>query len=474
MNAQKDWIEDYCTLTDQQKELWKSVFTNKYSLYGGGRGPGKSHTLVAVCAYLNMLFGSRGETIEGVIACSTFANLRSRVIPMIDKMLVQNGFGFISGYTKDSNQSFTFSDKRYGKILLTSLSNVEDLRGRNIPYLAIDELCELSEEEFQFALSSVRYAGQNPLPHTPVLATSNPDGIGNMWVYEYFVSKTYNTPLGENFKPYAHQFNYIAADLSHHPNQEYAKQYKSDLAKLPETLKRQWLYGEWIRGEGSRFPFPIREVNPFDIPSHWPRVVGMDWGRNDPSSVVWIAFDDQLNAYVYRELYVQNLSPTELAKEIRRYSGTEPIRSYYADPTLWNKDAHGYGLVEYFRREGINLEKSTNSHDVTNPYIEMYMADGNGYSNLYIFKDQAPQVTKSLQAARWNSDVSGAKSENLIPHSITHAVYSLGYALYQWRQVAQAPNTNDPILEARVNTYWNEQKVKFGVLKRMPRSRVRF
>jgi phage terminase large subunit-like protein len=70
----------------------------------------------------------------------------------------------------------------------------------------------------------------------------------------------------------------------------------------PEHEREARAKGVPMRGSGRVFPIAeagIR-IEPFPIPSHWRRVVGMDFGWDHPAAMVWTAWDtDTDTIYVY-------------------------------------------------------------------------------------------------------------------------------------------------------------------------------
>lgn len=103
---------------------------------------------------------------------------------------------------------------------------------------------------------------------------------------------------------------------------------ESDL-KMFETMKRTdpQRYrtaglGEWgLMGTQffSQFDPAIHVVEPFEIPAHWVKIRGMDWGSAAPSSVLWAAVDYDGNIFIYRELYTctkPNVGTGETAREV--------------------------------------------------------------------------------------------------------------------------------------------------------------
>ena len=74
------------------------------------------------------------------------------------------------------------------------------------------------------------------------------------------------------------------------------------LEGLPPHERRMRSQGLPILGSGLVFPIDeeVLKIESFAIPSHWPRIAGIDFGWEHPTAVVWGAWDrDQDSVYIY-------------------------------------------------------------------------------------------------------------------------------------------------------------------------------
>jgi hypothetical protein len=141
-------------------------------------------------------------------------------------------------------------------------------------------------------------------------------------------------------------------------------------------LVRAWLEGDFEIHEGSYFPeFSSRHIiQPFNIPKHWPRYLGYDWGFHSPFAAIWGAVssgrDDKGNEVpypkgaiiVYRELTGKGIDNVEQATRIGSLSVGENIIPA-ADPSIFNNQGgptiadqfHGvfakYGFPQFRRAD---------------------------------------------------------------------------------------------------------------------------
>jgi len=114
-------------------------------------------------------------------------------------------------------------------------------------------------------------------------------------------------------------------------------------------LVRAWLEGDFEIHEGSYFPeFSSKHIiSPFNVPKHWPRYLGYDWGYHSPFAAIWGAVssgrtDDGKEVpypkgavIIYRELWGKGVDNITQAERIASLSLNEnPIS--VADPSIFN------------------------------------------------------------------------------------------------------------------------------------------
>ena len=65
------------------------------------------------------------------------------------------------------------------------------------------------------------------------------------------------------------------------------------LEALPPHERKMRERGIPVLGSGLVFPIPEEDIlcEPIDIPTHWPRLCGVDFGWDHPTAVVWITWD---------------------------------------------------------------------------------------------------------------------------------------------------------------------------------------
>jgi phage terminase large subunit len=101
------------------------------------------------------------------------------------------------------------------------------------------------------------------------------------------------------------------------------------------VFREQYL-GEWVFYGGvvyNTFNPNLHVIEPFDIPSGWPRYRCIDFGHRDPFVCLWFAVGPHQELYFYREYYTrEGRSMREHADYIKKYSMQENIKLTVGDP----------------------------------------------------------------------------------------------------------------------------------------------
>lgn len=78
-------------------------------------------------------------------------------------------------------------------------------------------------------------------------------------------------------------------------------------ATMNESVAQRDLEGRFVKIEGLVYPEFNRidhTCEPFEIPSHWPKWAGLDYGWTDPTSILGIAYDaESKKFYIYKQFY---------------------------------------------------------------------------------------------------------------------------------------------------------------------------
>ena len=140
-----------------------------------------------------------------------------------------------------------------------------------------------------------------------------------------------------------------------------------DAPHLTPAIKEQLLavYGEHERDMrskgipifGSGPVFQVADdaiaIDPFPIPDYWPGIVGLDFGWDHPTAVVWLRWDRDSNTVYVVDIHRQRISTVAVH--------AAAIRAREEFPVAWPHDgmAHekgsGVSLADQYRQQGVKM-----------------------------------------------------------------------------------------------------------------------
>lgn len=346
-------------------------------LYGGAAGGGKSWSIIVdplrtahMPSHKAITFRRTNDELRDLIALSK--DIYPKVIPGAVFKEQLSTWYFPNGGT----HWYRYLDRD---------DDVKTHQGHAFSWVGFDELTQWSSPYvFDYMRSRCRTTDEAMLPFLAVRATANPGGAGHGWVKKFFIDPApanttfpmVNIETGEpildddpgpNFGKPIFYCKFIPARLSDNPYLAKGGQYRKSLLSLREVEKKQLLDGDWDVAEGAAFEEFNRRVHvcaPFDIPSHWTRFRGCDWGYSrDYACCLWFAVDNFQNLYVYRELYVRKMLAPDFADKILELEAGENISYGVLDRHCWDKrgDESGQTIAQSMINRGCLFRKADGS-----------------------------------------------------------------------------------------------------------------
>jgi len=171
------------------------------------------------------------------------------------------------------------------------------------------------------------------------------------------------------------------------------------LSALPPHERKMRERGIPQLGSGLVFPIAEEDVicDEIQIPDHWPKICGLDFGWDHPTAAVWVAWDRDTDiAYVYDSYAMRQEAVPIHASAIK-------MRGRYI-PVVWPMDGRqadkgsGKSLTQQYREEGVNMTREHFSNPPANGQKEN--SGGNsveaGVQEIYTrFKTQRLKIFKN-------------------------------------------------------------------------------
>lgn len=290
-------------------------------LYGGQAGGGKSYSMV-----LDALRYVSIPHYKGVIIRKTTKELGE----LIDNSRELYPIAYKGAKYNASAGRWTFpSGAQIFFGYLDAASDKYQYQGHQYQYVGFDELStQPTDEGFRYLHSRAR--DPKELIKPAMRATANP---GSLWVYEMFIKdrepmKRFLMPGTEN-NPHPITMKFIPAQLSDNPHLDNNGLYRSVLMAQDELTREQLLEGNWLIADDNMFPEfkpAVHVVEPYDVPRHWNRTAGLDYGYRDPSAGVWFATNPENgNIVVYDEFLQRGLTGREFGLAVQEKEQYDPM-----------------------------------------------------------------------------------------------------------------------------------------------------
>jgi hypothetical protein len=341
-------------------------------LYGGAAGGGKSFALLA-----DPLRYCHNPNMRGLLLRRTLDELTE----LIDKSRQLYTKAFPGAKFRESKSTWVFPSG--ATIWFTYLDRDKDVtrfQGQAFNWIGIDEITQYpTPYVWDYLRSRLRSTDPELQKSLNMRCTANPGGVGGWWVKKMYIdSRTENVAFPaydiDTMKPFVwptgHEKagqplfyrKFVPARLTDNPHLMADGQYEAMLRSLPEVERKRLLEGDWDVAEGAAFPEFSRSkhvVEPYDLPTNWPRIRAADYGYASPSCVLWGAIDWDNNIWVYRELYAKHLTAEQLADKIIEAEQFDPLPHYTVlDSSCWNKTGFGPSIAEVMMRQGVRWTPS--------------------------------------------------------------------------------------------------------------------
>jgi len=340
---------------------------------GGARGPGKSHAIMAQVGlddcqrapglkalFLRRVLKSAAESFDDLIRKVFHSVPREALVGRVE---FPNGSRILIGGYKDER-------------------DIDKYLGIEYDVIVIEESTQISGERRDKIRGSLRTARADWRPR--LYESTNPGGVGHKAFKDlYILPLRQQRQTATRFYPATYKDNPFLKP-----------EYIQYLESLAGPLGKAWRDGDWDVFEGQAFDFAWdRHVcKPFDIPAHWTRYRGVDWGRRNPFACVFLAKEpDTGRLYVYRELYQAGLTDRQQARAIKDLSlPGERFAATFADPSMWtikSVEDRVFSTADEYAAEGVYLSKADNHRILGKRKLDTLLANlPDGRPGLMVFE----------------------------------------------------------------------------------------
>ncbi len=306
--------------------------------FGGARGPGKSHALLAQMALDDcqraaglkcLLLRKVGKAVR-----EAFEDMRSSVLAR-----TPHDYNKSSGTVKFPNGS---------RIIMGHFKNdadIDNYLGLEYDLVGVEEATTLSASKYRAIRTCNRTARGDWRPR--MYTNANPGGVGHGYYKRRFI-----LPWREGTES---DTRFIGATVD--DNAFVNAGYRRNLELLSGWKKRAWLEGDWDIAAGqffTNFCHDEHVVPATDVPAYWPfKWLAMDYGWTHPTAVVLLAKDNESRTYLVDEYRLARKLPAIHVENIRAMLGrwgltVDDLYAFVGGADMWKRDRDGRCVADEY------------------------------------------------------------------------------------------------------------------------------
>ena len=394
--------------------------SEKDVLYGGAAGGGKSFAML-----IDPLRYCHIGAHRALVLRRSMPELRE----LIDKSRELYPKAFKGAKFKEVEKLWSFpSGAKIEFGFLERDADVYRYQGQAYSWIGFDEITHLPTE-FGWNYLASRLRTTDPQLPTFLRCTANPGGVGAHWVKKRYVDPSEENKTFKGSDGLTRKF--IPARLQDNPFLAEDGEYERMLNSLPPVQRKQLLEGNWDISEGAAFAEfepGVHVIPPFEIPTWWERVKGIDYGYASESCCLWAAVDpEDKTIIIYRELYEKGLTGEALADKITAMEEAE-VKSISGvlDTAAWSRTGYtGPTIGEILVQRGHKLRRADKNRVAGKVQIHEHLRAGHtGRPRLQIV-NTCTNLIKELQSL----PLSKSNPEDVDTHSADHAYDALRYMI---------------------------------------------
>ena len=331
--------------------------------YGGARGGGKSHWLLAQM---------------GVDDCQRVAGLKCLLLRKVGKANLEHFEDLRRKLFNQLPHEFSafrgvLSFANGSRIIAGHFQNEKDIDaylGLEYDVIGIEEATTLTSRKYQDITTCCRTSKPNWRPR--IYSTTNPGGVGHAWYRTKFVA-----PMLERREL---DTRFIPARVT--DNSFSNPEYRKVLESLTGWQKRAWLDGDWDIAAGQYFTTFRREVHvvqDFDDTRAVEWFAALDYGFAHYTVALLGCRDGDGNIFIVDEhaerLWLPQRHAAGIKAMLARHSlDSMRLRRFVAGADVFSRQGDGTTVAQQYERQGIRLKPA--SMDRLNGWAELMQGFG--------------------------------------------------------------------------------------------------
>lgn len=276
-------------------------------LIAGSAGTGKSY----VCLTKLHLMALANPGMRGLIVRKTAESLKNTALVTWEEHVVREAMelGIMRFYGGSARRPAAYIYKNGSQINLGGMDKPTKIMSTEYDVIYVQEATELNITDWESLNSRLR---NGRMSFQQLMADCNPDAPTHFLKVraDSGALTMLKSMLSDNPRFY---------DGTGIPTPE-GKRYAARLDALTGVRRARLRDGIWAGADGlvyDEYEPKIHEIEPFEIPEHWPRYWSIDFGYENPFVCQWWAEDpDTGYLYLYREIYESHLRIDLAAKAI--------------------------------------------------------------------------------------------------------------------------------------------------------------
>jgi len=316
--------------TKKQEKFLSVPFEVDEAGYGGSLGSGKSDVLMI----LPLVWGLYEQPkYKGLFLRRTFPELEGEIIPRSREYFPSTGAVYNEG-----KRRWQFPNG--GLDIFGHLEHEKDVKKYDTLQATLIRWDEATSfTPFQYEYLTIRRGRVPPGYPYPAMSRwgSNPGNVGHLYFRKRFIDpcKTGGKILRDSKTGTLKLFIPATAEDNPHLLIANPKYYEKLKGISSEAERRAMILGDWYTFEGMVFeefrlePLPDEPANarhviePFRVPTWWPKIIGIDWGFAAWCYIIWFAISPEGRVFVYRAYAAKKTKIRNWTRELALLSAGE-------------------------------------------------------------------------------------------------------------------------------------------------------